>query len=131
MVEKAINVEAKTILQPSSKIEKIDSKYLRGYRPLVKKDKDNANWEHWDGDKDKDKAKSHNPSSINNQPQAQLLKKNKFHESCQRDYLATGVNATKIAKKDKNKTKDLNHIRYYTYKQKGHYINQCPKKSKN
>lgn len=30
------------------------------------------------------------------------------------------VNITKFVKKDKDKAKDLSHVQYYTYKQKGH-----------
>ena len=43
MVEKAVNIEAKASLQPLSKIRKIDSKYPKDYRPLVKKNIDKAN----------------------------------------------------------------------------------------
>ncbi len=45
-------------------------------------------------------------------------------------YPVIGVNATEVAKKDKDKTsKDLSHVKCYTYYQKGHYANKCPKKS--
>ncbi len=37
----------------------------------------------------------------------------------------------KWQKKDKDKVKDLSHIKYYIYKQKGHYTNICPEKVKN
>ena len=70
---------------------------------------------------------SHNSSSAN-QPQIQASKKDK--RGCRRSYLATGVNAIKGAKKDKEKAKDLSHIEYYTYKQKRHHINKCPKSQK-
>lgn len=67
MGEKAGDVEVKINLQPPFGIRKIDSRCPRGYRLLVKKDKDDTNWEHRDGDKNKDKnkAKSHNFSSTN------------------------------------------------------------------
>lgn len=42
----------------------------------------------------------------------------------------TGVNASKIAKKVKNKAKKLNHVKYYTYKYKNHYFNKYLKKLK-
>lgn len=42
----------------------------------------------------------------------------------------TGVNASKIAKKVKNKAKKLNHVKYYTCKYKYHYFNKCFKKLK-
>lgn len=78
-------------------------------------------------DKVKDKAKFHNPSSANSQPQAQTSNKNK-HKSHRKGLLATGINTIKIAKKDKDKTKDLSYINCYTCKQKGYYANKCPKK---
>ena len=44
--------------------------------------------------------------------------------------LATGVNAIKVSKKNKDKDKDLGYIEHYTYKQKGYYANNYPKMSK-
>ncbi len=41
------------------------------------------------------------------------------------------VNATKVVKKDKDKAKDLSHIKYYTCKQKDYYANKYPEKPKN
>ena len=40
MVEKIVDVKAKTSLQLSSETKKIDSRYLKGYRPLAKKEKE-------------------------------------------------------------------------------------------
>ncbi len=133
VVEKAVNAEAKASLQPPSGTREIDSRCPKGFRPSVKKDKDEANREHRDRDKDKDKAKPHNPSSANSQPQTQASKKDKRHGNHRGGHPATEVNATEIAKKDKDKdkAKDLSHIKCYTYKQKGHYANKCPEKSKN
>ncbi len=127
MVEKAINVEAKASLQSSSETREIDCKCPKGYRPLVKKD--DINWEHQDeaSNKNKDKAKSHNFFSTN-QPQTQAFKKDKYYESHWRGHSITRVNATKVAKKDKDKAKDLGHIEYHTCKQKSHYANKCPEK---
>ncbi len=68
--------------------------------------------------------------SSTNQPQTQAFKKDKCHGSRQRGYLATGINTTEVAKKDKDKAKDLSHIKCYTCKQKGHYTNKYHKKSK-
>ncbi len=42
VVEKAVNAEAKASLWPPSRIKKIDSRGLKGYK-LTKKDKDKAN----------------------------------------------------------------------------------------
>ncbi len=94
---------------------------------MVKKDKDNTNWEHRD-EASKNKAKSHNSFSAN-QTQTQAPRKDK--RGSWGGNPATWVNATKVAKKDKEKAKDLSHVECYSYKQKGHYANKCPKKAKN
>ena len=110
-------------------IRKIDSKCPKRHRPSVKKDKNNAYREHHnEASKDKKKTKSHPLSSVN-QPQTQASKKNKRHGSWQ-GHSATEVNAIKVAKKDKDKAKDLSHIKCYTYKQKNHYASKYPKKIK-
>ncbi len=66
MVEAAVNAKAKTSLQSSSGTREIDFRYLKSYKPSVKKDKDDINWEHWD--QHKNKAKSHNLFFANSQP---------------------------------------------------------------
>ncbi len=69
VVEKIRDVEAKANLQPLFYITEINVKCLKGYRPLIKKDKKNAYQEYRnETSKDKEKAKSHNLSSAN-QPQ--------------------------------------------------------------
>ena len=133
MVEKAVNVEAKTDLQPPSETREIDFKCPKRYRLLVKKHKDDVYWEQCDEatNRDKEKVQSYNPSSSANKPQTQASNFKKRQEKGQGGHPATRVNATKIAKKNKDKTKDLSHIKCYTCKQKGHYANKCPKKPKN
>ena len=42
VVEKAINVEAKTSFQLLSKAREINSRYSKGYKPLVKKEKNDT-----------------------------------------------------------------------------------------
>ena len=130
IIEKAVNIEAKTSLQLPFGTKKINSKYPKGYRPLVKKNKDNTSWEYCNEafNKDKNKAKSHN-SSFANQFQIQASKKDK--RGCWGGHLAIEVNITKVVKKNKDKAKDLSHVKCYTCKQKGHYINKCLKKLKN
>lgn len=130
MVEKAVNREVKVNLQPSSRTREIDSRCPKHHSPSAKKDKDDANWEYWDRNKNKNKAKSHNLFSTNSQPQTQVSKKDKYQRNRQRGHLVIGVNATKIVKKDKDKAKDLSHIKYYTCKQKDHYANKCAKNPK-
>ncbi len=112
MVEKTVDVEVKAKLQPPSRTREIDFKCSRGYKSLVKKDKDDANREHRDGTP-KDKTKSQNFSSTN-QHQTQAPKKVK----CDRwgGHPATRINVTKVAKKDKDKAKDLSHVECYICK---------------
>ncbi len=115
MVEKADDVEIKANLQPPFYIREIDSRCPKGHRLLAKKDKEDTYWEPCNkaSNKDKDKAKSHNSSASANQPQTQATKKDKCGH--QGDHPATGANANKIAKKDKDKAwKDLSHVKCYT-----------------
>ncbi len=127
VVETAGDAKAKVNLQSSFYVKEIDSRYPKGHRPSVKKDKDDAYWEQRNGasNKNKEKAKFHNPSSAN---QLQTQTSKKCQGSWQRGHLATRVNAIMVAKKDKDKTKDLSHVECYTCKQKGHYANKCPEK---
>ncbi len=130
-MEKADNVEAKTNLQPPFYIKDIDARCPKGHRPSAKKNKEDT-YQESRNEASKDKTKSQTSSSAN-QTQTQALKKDK--RGCQgghEGHLATGVNATKVVKKDKDKApKDLSHVKCYTCHQKGHYTNKCPKKSKN
>ncbi len=132
VVEKAGDAEAKTNLQPPFYVRDIDAKCPKGHRPLAKKDKEDTYQEPQnEASKDKDKAKSYSSSTSTNQPQTQASKKDK--RGCRGDHgghPATGVNATKVAKKDKA-PKDLSHIECYTCHQKGHYTTKCPDKPKN
>ncbi len=114
MIEKVGNVEAKANLQSSFYVREIDSRCPKDHRPSAKKE--NIYWEpRNEAFKDKNKTKSQISSSAN-QPQTQAPKKDK-RDRCRgyRDHLATGVNATKVAKKDKDKApKNLSHVKYYT-----------------
>lgn len=65
-----------------------------------------------------------NSASANSQPQAQDSQKNRRLGGQQESYLIMGVNSTKVAKKDKDKAKDLSYIKRYTYKYKDHYANK-------
>ncbi len=132
VVEKVGDVEAKANLQPPFYVREIDSKCPKGHCLLAKNDKKDTYWEPCnEASKDKNKAKSQTSSSAN-QLQTQAPKKDK--RGCQGSHgghPATGVNASKVAKKDKDKTpKDLSHVKCYTCHQKGHYVNKYPKKAK-
>ncbi len=128
-MDKAGDAKAKANLQPPFYVRDIDARCPKDHCPLAKKDKENTYREPQnEASKDKDKAKSHSSSTFANQPQTQAPKKDK----CGRwgSHPATGVNATKVAKKDKA-PKDLSHIKCYTCHQKGHYATKCPDKQKN
>ncbi len=70
MVKKPSDTEAKANLQPPFYIRDINARCLKGYRPSVKKDKENTYREPQNkASKDKDKAKSHSSPISANQPQ--------------------------------------------------------------
>ena len=131
MVKKAVDVEIKANLQPPSGTKEIDFKYLKNYKSSAKKKKIKP-------------VKSIGLKTIIRQSlttlclliqvslRPQPLKK-KRHKSRQESHLVTGVNATEVAKKnkDKDKTKNLSYIKCYTCKQKSYYANKYPKNSKN
>ena len=134
MVEKTVDIEAKTSLQSPFGTREINSRYRKRYKPLIKKDKDNGYWEQRDetSNRNKKKAKSYNPLSSANQPWTQASHSKKSPGKRRGGgYLATRVNATKVVKKDNNKTKDLSHVKCYNYQEIGHYTNKCLNKSKN
>ncbi len=128
-MEKAGDVEAKANLQPPFYIRDIDVRCPKGHRLSAKKDKKNTYREPQnEASKDKDKAKSYSSSTTANQPQTQALKKDK--RGHRGGHPATGVNATKVEKKNKA-PKDLSHIECYTCHQKGHYATKYPDKPNN
>ncbi len=131
-MEKAGDVEAKANLQPSFYIRDIDVRCPKGHRPSAKKDKEDTYREPQnETSKNKDKAKSHNCSTSANQLQTQAPKKDKRgRRGGHGGHPATGVNATKVAKKDKA-PKNLSHIECYTCHQKGRYATKCSDKPKN
>ncbi len=133
VVENASDVEAKANLQPPFYVRNIDARCPKGHRLSAKKDKEDTYREpQSEASKDKDKAKSHSYSTSANQLQTQAPKNDKRGRrgGHGEDHVATGVNATKVAKNDQA-PKDLNHIECYTCPQKGHYATKCPDKPKN
>ncbi len=129
MVEKAGDDEAKANLQPPFYVRDIDVRCPKGHHSSAKKNKEDTYREACN-ETSKDKAKSQTSSSAN-QPQTQAPKKDKRgRRGGHGGHLATGVNATEVAKKDKT-PKDLSHIECYTCHQKGHYATKCPDKPKN
>lgn len=79
MIEKVVDVEAKASLQPPFRTRKIDFRCSKNHRSSVRRDKNDANWKHWDEDKDKELAKSYNSFSTNSQPQTRTSKKDKHY----------------------------------------------------
>ncbi len=129
MVEKAGDANAKANVQPPFYVRDIDARCPKGLRPLAKKEKENTYQEPQnEAFKDKDKVKSHSSSTFANQPQTQVPKKDK--RGRWGSHPATGVNATKVVKKNKA-LKDLSYIECYTCHQKGHYATKCLDKPKN
>ncbi len=130
-MEKVGDAEAKATLQPPFYVRDIDAKCPKGHHPSSKNKEDTYREPQSKASKDKDKAKSHNSTSAN-QPQTQALKKDKRGRRGGHGggHPATGVNATKVGKKDKA-PKDLSHIECYTCHQKRHYATKCPDKPKN
>ncbi len=129
---KAGDVNTKANLQSPFYIKDIDFRCLKGHRPSAKKDKKDTYWEPHNKvlNKNKDKTKSHNSSTFANQPQTQAPKKDEC--GCWGGHPATEINATEVAKKDKDKApKDLSHVKCYTCHQKGHYTSKCSEKPKN
>ncbi len=111
---------------------KSTSRYPKGYIAIIK---NKSSWDHRDN---KAKSSYNSPpanasqSQTQTQTQTQASKKNTCHQrSHSGGNFATGVNTIKVAKKDKDKAKNLSYIKYYTYKQKVYYINKCPEKPKN
>ena len=112
MIEKTVNAEAKAYLQSNSKTRRVDSMYLKRYKTTKMET----------GETIKDTKKKKSPQILpgnlsRTHPSIKLSKKD---NGCQEEYQslsnpASGVNATKVAKKykDKDKTKDLSHIKCY------------------
>ncbi len=125
-MEKVDNAEAKANLQPFFYVRDINARCPKGHCLSAKNNKEDTYWEPQNEiSKDKGKAKSHSSFTSANQPQTQAPKKNKCgHRGGHGGHPTTGINATKVAKKDKA-LKDLSHIECYTCHQKGHYATKC------
>ena len=136
-VEKAINVEAKALLQSSASIRDMDSQCPRGNRPARKEEKDSGG-----KNKSTDSPSADTPSGkqSSSTQQTSSAKKDQNHQQggsrrrgggqkqgCGHDSPATGVNATAIKKEEK----DLSQVECYNCHKKGHYAIKCPQKSKN
>ena len=126
VVEKAGDAEAKANLQPPSYVWEIDVRSPKNYRLSSKKNKENIQRQHHN-EAPKNKGKSQIPATTN---QLQTQDSKKRHEGQWGNRPATEVNATKVVKKEKDKAKDLSHVKCYTCNQKDHYANKYPDKPK-
>ena len=136
-VKKAVNAEAKALLQSSSSIRNMDSRCPRGNRPARKEEKDSGG-----KNKSTDSPSADTPSGkqSSSTQQTSSAKKDQDHqqggsrrrEGQQRqgrghDSPATGVNATAVKKEEK----DLSQVECYNCHRKRHYATKCPQKAKN
>ena len=132
-VEKAVNAEAKAMLQSSASTRDMDSRCPRGNRPARKEEKDS-------GGKNKSTDSASADTSSGKQTfstqQASSVHPKKNHrggprrergrgqDSRGQDSPATGVNA--IPKKEE----DLSQVECFHCRKKGHFANRCPQKKK-
>ena len=134
-MEKAINAEAKAMLQSSSSTRDMDSRYPRGNRPTKKE-------ERYCGGKNKSTnsaladTSSGKQSSSTQQTSSAKLKKDQDYQQglrrrggrgqgCNTDSPATGVNI--VLKKE---GRDISQVECYNCHRKEHYSNKCPRNLK-
>ena len=125
-IEKAVDAEAKALLQPPSGTREIDAKCLRGYRPAKKEDKDSG----------KNNSVDILPADVPSGKQTSFThqKKDQNHQGGPRhrgrqgrrrgpDSSVTGVNIT-----SEKEEKDISYIECFHCRRKGHFANKCPQK---
>ena len=123
------------MLQSSSNIRNMDSRYPRENRPIKKDEKDSKN-----KSTDSPSADTSSRKQSSSTQQTSSAKKDQNHQqggSWRRggerrqgrghDSPATDVNATAVKKEEK----DLSQVECYNCHQKGHYATKYPQKSKN
>ena len=135
-VEKAVNAEAKALLQSSASTRDMDSRCPRGNRPARKEEKDSKNKSADSASADTSSGKQ---SSSTQQTSSANPKKDQDHQRGSRqqgdrqrqgqshDSPATGVNASTV----KKEVKDISQVKCYNCHQKGHYATKCPQRPKN
>ena len=128
-VEKAVNAEAKALLQSSSSTHDMDSRYPQENRPAEKEEKNSGG-----KNKSTDSAPADVPSG--KQTSSTHQKKDQNYQGGPRhrgrrgrrrgqDSPATGVNIT-LEKEEK----DISHIKCFHCRRKGHFANKCLQKKK-
>ena len=125
-VEKAVNAEAKALLQSPPSTRDMNSRCPRGNRPAKKEEKDSAG---------KNKSTNSTLADTSNGKQSSSTQQTSFPHPMKRDFRcrrgwgqdspAMGVNAT-----PKKEEVDLSQVDCFHYRKKGHYANMCPQKRK-
>ena len=127
-VEKAVNAEAKAMLQSSASTRDMDSRCSKENRPAKKEEKDSGG-----KNKSTDSAPADIPSGkqTSSTQQASSAYPKKDHRRGPwhgrrrgQDSPTTGVNA--IPKKEE----DLSQVKCFHCRKKGHFANRCPQKKK-
>ena len=129
-IEKAVNAEAKALLQLPSSTGKIDAMCLQGYRPAKKEDKDSGknksvNSPHTDVPNGK-----HSQQSSTHQSQTGKKDQDYQEGSRRRDRRRQGRThdspTTDVNIIPKKEEKDISHIEWFHRRKKGHFANKCP-----
>ena len=137
-VEKAVNAEAKAMLQSSASTRDIDSRCPRGNRPARKEEKDsdgkNKSTDSALADTSSGKQTSSTQQASSAHPKKDYRggprrgrgrgQDSRGQDSRGQDSPATGVNA--IPKKEE----DLSQVECFHCRKKGHFANRCPQKKK-
>ena len=132
-VEKAVNAEAKAMLQSSASTRDMDSRCPRGNRPTKKEEKD-SNRKNKSTDSPSADTSS-GKQSFSTQQTSSNPKKNQDHQQSPRhrggrgkqghntDSPATDVN---IIPTKEEKDKDMSKVECFNCHRKGHYSKKCP-----
>ena len=132
-VKKAVNAEAKTMLQSSASIRDIDSRCPRGNRPAKKEDK-NSSGKNKSTDSPSADTSSGKQSSSTQQTSSNPKKDRgprrrggRGGQGRSPDSPATGVN---VVPTKEGKDRDMSKVECYNCHRKGHYSNKCPRNPK-
>ena len=132
-VKKAVNAEAKALLQSSFSTRDMDSKYSQGNRLAEKEEKDFGG-KNKSTDSASADTSSGKQSSSTQQTSSANPKKDQNYQGGPRhrgrrgrrrgqDSPATGVNIT-----PEKEEKDISHVECFHCRRKGHFANKCPQK---
>ena len=138
-IKKAVNAEAKTLLQSSTSTCNMNSRCPQGNRP-IKKDKKDSGGKNKSTDSASANTSSGKQSFSTQQISSPNLKKDQDHQQGgsrrrggrrgqghSHDSLLTGVNASIVKKEVKN----VSQVECYNCHRKGHYTTKCPQRPKN